>query len=144
MHETHDHLSAVGVASDEYPGDVVVPVHVFHQFDEETDIVDIHVPGLFIQADAGIVEMLLNPVGVDHHASPVRQFIEGEVGELPGDGSGLLRSMEEHQEDTGGLFRLNDGEGAFVALVFQRSPDHDTSMHGSMLGGETCHHHPGG
>lgn len=122
----------------------MVPMHISDQFDEETDIIDAQMPGFFVQTDTGIIEMLLNPVGVDHHASPPGQSIEGEIGELPGDGSGLLRSVEEHQEVSRGLFRLNDGEGAFVALVFQRSPDHDISMHVSMLGGETCHHHPGG
>ena len=98
MHEAQDHLAPVGVTGHAHPGEPVVQVHVFHQFDEETDIVDVHVPGLFIQADTRIVEMLLDPVGVDHHASPVCQLIEGEVGELPGDSSGLLGSVEEHQK----------------------------------------------
>lgn len=56
---------------------------------------------LFIQAQAGIVEMLFNSVWVHHEASPVRQAVKGEVGEFPGDGAGLLGAVKEDEKRLG-------------------------------------------
>ncbi len=144
MHEAHDHLPTVGVSGDEYLCDAIVLIQVGDQFDEETDIINSQVSGLLIQTDAGIIEMLFHPIGIHHKATPGGQIIKGEVGEFPGDGAGLLGSVEEDEHLSRWFLRLDDGEGTFPALVLQRSPDHDNSMHGSMLVGETRHHNPGG